>query len=49
MNKRIRALIEYGKQCGFTLAGTDGRNHFVLEHPNGEKMRLPATPGDHRG
>lgn len=49
MHQRTRDLIEYGKLCGFSLQGTDGSEHYVLRHPNGERVRLASTPGDYGG
>lgn len=49
MNKRARALIEYGKLCGFELEGIDGNEHYVLVHPSGARYRVAGTPGDRRG
>lgn len=49
MHKRTKELIEYGKLCGFSLAGLDGRDHWVMEHPSGAKVRVANSPGDYRG
>jgi hypothetical protein len=49
MHKRTQDLITYGELCGFHLAGSDGNQHFVMEHPNGERVRIASTPGDYRG
>lgn len=49
MNKRSKALIEYGKACGFTVDGQDGNEHYTLRHPNGSTVRVASTPGDYRG
>ena len=49
MHKRTKALIEYGKLCGFELEGIDGNEHYVLRHSNGAVHRVAGTPGDYRG
>jgi predicted RNA binding protein YcfA (HicA-like mRNA interferase family) len=49
MHKRTRELIAYGEQCGFELVGTDGREHWVMKHPNGSTVKVSGSPGDYRG
>lgn len=49
MHKRTKALIDYGKLCGFEVDGVDGNEHYVLRHPNGAVHRVASTPGDYRG
>ena len=49
MNKRSKELVDYGILCGFQLSGVDGVGHWVMEHPNGSRVRVPSSPGDYRG
>lgn len=49
MKKRAQELIEYGRLCGFAVAGNDGNEHWVMRHPNGSTVRVACTPGDYRG
>ncbi|MGO2188248.1 MAG: hypothetical protein ACTH4Y_08380 [Microbacterium gubbeenense] len=46
MHKRSRALIEYGQMCGFVLEDElDSNSHYVMKHPNGERVGVAGTPG----
>lgn len=49
MRARTRELIQYGESCGFVLEGHDGRDHYVMSHSNGERVRVSGSPGDYRG
>jgi len=49
MHKRVKDLVDYGKLCGFNLEGQDGKEHYLLRHPNGEVVKVACTPGDYRG
>lgn len=49
MHARVRELIAYATQCGFTRDGVDGNGHILLIHPNGARCRIASTPGDYRG
>jgi hypothetical protein len=50
MKPSIRALVDWASQYDWALQpGKDGNGHWVLRHPGGGIVRLPDTPGEHRG
>lgn len=50
MKAQIRALVDWAEAHEWVLQpDKDGNGHWVLRHPGGGVVRLPDTPGEHRG
>lgn len=50
MKPEVREIVDWAEPHGWVLDDRpDGSDHWVLRHPSGETVRLPATPSEYRG
>lgn len=48
-SKAARELVKIAAEIGWQFIGFTGSGHLRLQHVNGAKYTIPATPSDHRG
>ena len=48
-SKEAREVVKLAELIGWRMVGYTGAGHLRLQHTNGARYTIPATPSDRRG